>query len=402
MEKSVVHNSVSTTDEFLLQIERHETKCLYRGQANSQWRVDCSAVRRLMSVSDTTIDPNLVGRLLVAYLNDLLKRASRHIGPGQSELTGYSDLEVLAQLQHFGAATGLIDFTLEPLIALWFACNECPRHTGAVFALSRSSVREFDDIENWQNRGLSYFYNVGLQDWDHPPYLWQPKAVTQRRIVSQHSVFVLGVPFIWPALLRKIEIDNQSKGSLLEELRTEHGITEESLFDDISGFSKANSVSTPLNTVHVVHSWEDQLCSSSGCTISPQTHVDCGLVYAAVKQYLLAISCYSKAIEMDPNHVGAYLNRGCAYQELNEHVKALGDFNYGIAKWEQLGDNRTERQIASAYWQRGTTHRALGREELGYKDYNKAIDLGLRWYFTEDGRFSSYPESMDNYKTELI
>ena len=32
-----------------------------------------------------------------------------------------SDLQLLAKLQHFGAATGLLDFTWSALVALWFA-----------------------------------------------------------------------------------------------------------------------------------------------------------------------------------------------------------------------------------------------------------------------------------------
>ena len=34
------------------------------------------------------------------------------------------DLELLADLQHYGAATCLIDFTQSPLTALWFACKD--------------------------------------------------------------------------------------------------------------------------------------------------------------------------------------------------------------------------------------------------------------------------------------
>jgi hypothetical protein len=34
-----------------------------------------------------------------------------------------SNLELLLELQHYGAATGLIDFSRDFLVALWFACN---------------------------------------------------------------------------------------------------------------------------------------------------------------------------------------------------------------------------------------------------------------------------------------
>ena len=44
-----------------------------------------------------------------------------------------SDLQRLSVLQHQGAATGLLDFTEYPLVALWFACAERSDKDGKVF-----------------------------------------------------------------------------------------------------------------------------------------------------------------------------------------------------------------------------------------------------------------------------
>jgi hypothetical protein len=44
-----------------------------------------------------------------------------------------SDLELLLELQHYGAATGLVDFSRDFLIALWFLS---PSEISIVFALS--------------------------------------------------------------------------------------------------------------------------------------------------------------------------------------------------------------------------------------------------------------------------
>jgi hypothetical protein len=35
-----------------------------------------------------------------------------------------SNLELLLELQHYGAATGLVDFSRDFLIALWFAAHD--------------------------------------------------------------------------------------------------------------------------------------------------------------------------------------------------------------------------------------------------------------------------------------
>ena len=46
------------------------------------------------------------------------------MGLGVEDGREVSDLQLLAKLQHFGAATGRLDFTWSPLVALWFASDE--------------------------------------------------------------------------------------------------------------------------------------------------------------------------------------------------------------------------------------------------------------------------------------
>ncbi|VVM26322.1 hypothetical protein BSPWISOXPB_3766 [uncultured Gammaproteobacteria bacterium] len=47
-----------------------------------------------------------------------------------------SDLELLLELQHYGAATGLVDFSRDFLIALWFAAHDNKGKNGKVFVLN--------------------------------------------------------------------------------------------------------------------------------------------------------------------------------------------------------------------------------------------------------------------------
>jgi hypothetical protein len=54
-----------------------------------------------------------------------------------------SNLELLLELQHYGAATGLIDFSRDFLVALWFACNSNKDKNGSVFALNISDIDKF-------------------------------------------------------------------------------------------------------------------------------------------------------------------------------------------------------------------------------------------------------------------
>ena len=43
-----------------------------------------------------------------------------------------------------------------------------------------------------------------------------------------------------------------------------------------------------------------------------------------------AIQLYTKAIEIDPNHFKAYLNRGFAFDKIGETDKAIADYSKAV------------------------------------------------------------------------
>ena len=118
---------------------------LRTGLADANWLVNCSAVRRLARNLASPVESRLMNSLLVGYLEFLIAKARmRNVLPHGFD-TSSPDLELLALLQHQGAATGLIEFTLQPLVALWFACNGSQTEDGAVYLLSRASTTEISE-----------------------------------------------------------------------------------------------------------------------------------------------------------------------------------------------------------------------------------------------------------------
>lgn len=51
-----------------------------------------------------------------------------------------TDFELLAKLQHHGAATRLIDVSRNMLVALWFTCSSEPEKTGLLFGLAAGVI----------------------------------------------------------------------------------------------------------------------------------------------------------------------------------------------------------------------------------------------------------------------
>ena len=106
--------SIKTVEAFLAWANQVKGGAfVYRGMANASWKVESAAYRRIGQSHE-----NPPPSVLQNYIKQLLESAHRR---GFQERQGKSDrdLELLADLQHHGAATCLIDFTTNALIALW-------------------------------------------------------------------------------------------------------------------------------------------------------------------------------------------------------------------------------------------------------------------------------------------
>lgn len=171
------------------------------------------------------------------------------------------DLELLAELQHLGAATCLMDFTWNAGVALWFAAREYPDKDGAVIVLDvghsyshRISTRELDTatdlrtILSVETRPKADFpYETDAQ-WpiesslltEHHWY-WTPEGLNSR-IQKQDSVFVFNGSGVWPEPYPTVLVRRRDKASLLDELGDLLNVSEEALFSDIHGFAQFHGV----------------------------------------------------------------------------------------------------------------------------------------------------------------
>ena len=403
---------VETLSEFMeWAAQFNDGEYLFRGVAKDCYKIEASACRRLPEGQKDN-----PARLL--KVNQELIKDARGQGHDQKNGRQLPDLELLAELQHFGAATCLIDFSRNALIALWFACQQgsAEKETnGKVFAVPDIvSLKEV--TPDLIAERIDYFFKSDRQG-QYPLYKWKPK-LQNNRIIAQHSTFVLGGDQIEAEV--ECVIMQSSKQAILKSLSQLSDITEASMFPDFDGFARLHAHNKPYiepdardHLQHGIEAYQrreldDAIAyytkaielNPADISITSPAYYNCGLAYygkgeieRAIVDYTRAIELnpnfdaayynrgvvhcekkafehaitdYTRAIELNPNFDAAYNNRGLAYIELRDYNSAITDFHRAIG----INPN-----YADAYNNRGVTYVRQGKINHALDDYNRAIEL---------------------------
>lgn len=271
MKKRVITSLVEF--QTVLQELTHEREgLLYRGQPKSDWPVSCAAARRLAKDPADPLEIQGVSiRTLVGYLEFLTARARMRGFLPSGFREDSTSLELLGQLQHQGAATGLIDFTRQPLVALWFACDESQSDDGAVYVLPSSTTE-------WLSRHKDLKKEIRSLYGEDTIWSWEPTVVGSR-IVAQSSVFVLGIPLIGPDKLEQVIVQRESKREILSQLENVYGITEETLYLDFPGYAVANGFDKNFDSRHTMSYWLEQIELAVSDEEKAEAYKNCGLAF---------------------------------------------------------------------------------------------------------------------------
>lgn len=289
MDREFSYVSIYLNSFFSKQKNIENTRLIFRGHANSSWNVVSSAGRRLRKDVKTgnennDSEVNVSQSDFIRYHVNLLSNARRHGYGGIAPNSKLNDLELLAEIQHFGGATCLTDFTTNFLTALWFATK---KEKVLVQKGSDTENDVFDDVNGkilWidlldeENFSKITYYNEfregdNIRKFltkltnDFEPrkikiepcfWLWEPSKLNNR-IIKQDSVFLFGLPaFAKESKVlnentnkiktKEIEIKKEHKEKIREELDILFGINAETVFFDFTGFSNnANSAEMPIS-----------------------------------------------------------------------------------------------------------------------------------------------------------
>ena len=169
---------------------------IYRGEPDIYDKVSSSLWReckRKMRTEDFDIQA----------IEELILESAKNYTPEQEEI------EIWTELQHYGGHTNLIDFTTDNHIALFFACDRFFDISGRVIFLGKGA-----QVENRVER--------------------KPQN-PRNRIIAQKSVFIRPLTgFIEPDEV--IVIPAHLKQPILSYLDKHHGISTETIYNDLHGF----------------------------------------------------------------------------------------------------------------------------------------------------------------------
>lgn len=205
---------METVPEILENIS-HQENTIYRGHADSEWKLIPSIGRHYSGLWNEVVEAE--------------RKSLEHFKKRSIPFLKYNpktDIEWLCLMQHHGCSTRLLDFTSNPLIALFFATGPPLNKNGdlIIAKYGRSYDNVSDDKLFERTHNFAYF----------PPHITE-------RIIGQFGCFLYSAnptkPLGKEKQITKITINIKSKQSIRSELQT-LGISQSTLFPGLDGICK--------------------------------------------------------------------------------------------------------------------------------------------------------------------
>ena len=400
---------------FISAIKKYFIQVLYRGQASSKWPVVSSAYRKLES--------SLCGQSATDATNELLKyhksliHNSRQLYDSNLREKEVNDMRLLAYAQHHGAKTNLIDFSENPLVALWFACQKeaCDddskeeRYARVVWV-----KKDLEVVDENKNRVGDLFKDDGLTLYKFTAPFFD------RRLVVQQSVFIIAPNGeIKSKDYNTIRIPAGCKKSIIEEL-SYLGISQKTIYPDFEGFTqwfdytgkdRIDDLLDEAKTLYEKKDYEGALSNylevlKLAEMLWGENDARTAIIYAKVGMNYGDLSKYTEAIEYSKKALYARISvfgethlvtansfqqMGVRFRESDRFSEALGCYSKALtARTKILGENHAD--VAIVYNNLGECYRYLGDFDSALSTHTKALTI----------RKTIYSKYGDNHRSIAI
>ena len=161
---------------------------IWRGVANIHWPLDSRLARRVIA-NECDGDRSLLTEDLMACEESRIIRDARRHQFDQGPCGRLTDLELLARLQHHGAATRLLDVTRNALLAAWFAVEDGSQDDidGVIFGVDMTDS-ELPEERQAPDKRMQEILAGGYV------WFWRPPAVDPRISAQQAAFLFSAIP----------------------------------------------------------------------------------------------------------------------------------------------------------------------------------------------------------------
>ncbi len=242
MNKKII-KSIVEFGQWVKDIDGDPEDLYFRGLKSDKYELISSAARAVPS-EDKEFTSFLVERYIINLVNEI--KLKNFQGDLLKNTIQHGDLNIIAELQHRGAMTPMIDFTKDPLTALIFAVSKSNSKTAKVVVINKKKGNKFEILDIINNKKETKFKIIDIEDYektidkfyDGKIYFWDMMPQNPRKI-RQYSAFVFTKDESIIETTDEIIINVEEVKKELDAL----GLHEDNLYPDIDFLITKNSLS---------------------------------------------------------------------------------------------------------------------------------------------------------------
>ena len=282
---------------------------IYRGESECHDRVSSGLYRQFYELDEEIFD--------------ITKAQDRQLTMARAFAKDENDPDrILAQIQHRGGKTNLIDFTSDLNVALFFSCNYSQDKDGRVIFFRR-------------------------QHWND--YCIRPATQPSNMADAQKSLFVISNKgYIRDEDITVYEIPSELKAGILRHLFTVYGIEPSTIYNDISGYIRDQDRFPDLEAdfhagqeSFAAGDWDKAIDFYTKCLGHSTLEIDDGIAYYLLHQRGIAyFNTGNLSDSLDDLEMSDLLGHWTRKPELPEQIKNWFD----TAKQKEAEPSRASRK----------------------------------------------------------
>lgn len=228
----------------------------FRGQADSSWQLKPSLLRLLDGIDDFKV----AGLIEDEVLTDFLLKKDLYL-PNRQPKLDYDRAAWWAIMQHHSCPTRLLDWSVSPYVAAYFAVCNSPHKDGAIWIFNATVLTDIMTKQYGTTATIpenNMYYNENC-----PPIIRSIRAIDSPRLAAQQGVFTVCTNIMTDhsaiidsvfgnysnQYLMKVIIPSNLKNKILSQLHTMN-ITAASLFPGIDGLGQTMAELIKLRVYH--------------------------------------------------------------------------------------------------------------------------------------------------------